>query len=116
MDARRVLVLGLDPAKFADRWDPAPTLAALQRGRDRFVELGIEADYCLDDSAAVFEEALRRHSYACVVIGGGIRRDESLLGLFETVVNLVRVHAPDAAIAFNRTPDECADAALRVLG
>jgi len=61
-------------------------------------------------------DALAQHSYACVVIGGGIRSHEPLLHLFEQVVNLVRQHAPSAAIAFNRTPEDCADAALRWIG
>jgi hypothetical protein len=58
---------------------------------------------------------LSRQDYVCVVIGGGIRRPEPLLELFEKVVNLVRQHAPDAAIAFNNGPEDCADAALRWL-
>jgi hypothetical protein len=58
---------------------------------------------------------LSRQDYVCVVIGGGIRRPEPLLELFEKVVNLVRQHAPDAAIAFNNSPEDCADAALRWL-
>jgi hypothetical protein len=35
------------------------------------------------------------------------------LELFERVVNLVRRHAPGAAIAFNATPEETFDAAAR---
>jgi hypothetical protein len=50
-----------------------------------------------------------------VVIGGGIRGHEPLLPLFETVINLVRQHQPDAAIAFNSSPEDCADAARRWL-
>lgn len=59
--------------------------------------------------------ALTRKDYACVVIGGGIRNHEPLLEFFEKVINLVRQHAPDAAIAFNSSPEDCADAALRWL-
>jgi len=33
--------------------------------------------------------------------------------LLEQVINLVRRHAPDAAIAFNATPEETFDAAAR---
>ncbi|GGM40577.1 hypothetical protein ACFFX1_17935 [Dactylosporangium sucinum] len=116
--AERVLVIGVDPARIPG-WDPAPVLAAIDRGRARFVELGIDADFCLvdpeDRPEAAVADALRRHDYACVVIGGGIRGHEPLLGLFERVVNLVREHAPGAAVAFNRTPDDTADAALRWL-
>ncbi|QIK70953.1 hypothetical protein G7070_08400 [Propioniciclava coleopterorum] len=34
-------------------------------------------------------------------------------GLFERVTNLVRVHAPGAAIAFNATPEDTWEAAAR---
>ncbi|MFD1051574.1 hypothetical protein ACFQ1S_41505, partial [Kibdelosporangium lantanae] len=59
--------------------------------------------------------ALTAEDYACVVVGGGIRKHEPYLELFERVVNLVRRHAPNAAIAFNNTPDDTVDAALRWL-
>jgi hypothetical protein len=38
-----------------------------------------------------------------------------LLEFFEKVVNLARQHAPSAAIAFNSSPEDSADAALRWL-
>jgi hypothetical protein len=39
-----------------------------------------------------------------------------MLTIFERVVNLIRVHAPQAAIAFNSNPTDSADAIGRVLG
>lgn len=114
----QVLVVGLDPAKLQG-WDPEPVQAAIARGRARFVERGIEADWCLvapdEDPEGAIVEALTGDDYACVVIGGGIRTYEPLLELFEKVVNLVREHAPGAAIAFNSSPEDCADAAQRWL-
>jgi hypothetical protein len=44
------------------------------------------------------------------VVGGGVRHEPEL---FERVVNLVRRHAPEAAIAFNQTPEDTFDAAAR---
>jgi hypothetical protein len=114
----RVLVIGLDPAKLQG-WDPQPIQAGIARGRARFDDLGITADWCLvapdEDPEGAIVAALTSDAHECVVIGGGIRRDDALFELFERVVNLVRRHAPDAAIAFNRTPEDCADAALRWL-
>ena len=114
----RVLVIGLDPVRIPG-WDPEPVVAAIARGHARFGEHGIEADMCLvapdDNPEAAIVEALSRTDYACVVIGGGIRKHEPLLGLFENVVNLVRRLAPGAAIAFNSGPEDTADAALRWL-
>ena len=111
-------MIGVDPAKI-EGWDPEPVLAAIARGQARFDDLGIEADYCLvaldENPEGEIAEALTGHDYGCVVIGGGIRTHEPLLELFEKVVNLVRQLTPDAAIAFNSGPDDCADAALRWL-
>ncbi|MDG4823231.1 hypothetical protein O7635_15350 [Asanoa sp. WMMD1127] len=116
---RRVLVIGLDPVRIPG-FDPAPVVAAIDRGRARFAELGIPADFCLvdpeDGPVAAIAAALTARDYACVVIGGGIRKHDPLLDLFEQTVNLVHRLAPGAAIAFNNAPDDTADAALRWLG
>ncbi|MGH8877715.1 MAG: hypothetical protein ACRD0P_10295 [Stackebrandtia sp.] len=118
MTMGRVLVVGLDPAKL-DGWDPEPVQAALAISDKRFTELGIEAVMCLldlnEDVESAIVAALTGDDYACVVIGGGIRKQEDLLELFEKTVNLVRWHAPSAAIAFNTNPADTADAALRWL-
>lgn len=113
-----VLVIGLDPVRVPG-WDPEPVVAAIARGQARFGEYGIEADLCLvapdENAEEVVTAALTRRDYACAVVGGGIRKHEPLLELFEKVVNLIRQHAPRAAIAFNSSPDDMADAALRWL-
>lgn len=113
-----VLVVGLDPVRIPG-WDPEPVVAAIARGQARFEDHGIDVDLCLvapdDNAEAAIVEALTRKNYACVVVGGGIRKHEPLLPLFERVVNLVRQHAPGAAIAFNSSPEDTADAALRWL-
>ncbi|MEU8269602.1 hypothetical protein AB0B89_20890 [Sphaerisporangium sp. NPDC049002] len=118
MTEARVLVIGLDPAKLQD-WDPEPIQAAIARGQARFGDHGLEADWCLvaldENPEGVIVEALTREDYACVVIGGGIRKHEPLLEFFEKVVNLVRQHTPGAAIAFNSSPEDCVDAAQRWL-
>jgi hypothetical protein len=116
--AARVLVVGLDPTTIQG-WDPEPVRAAIARGRARFDDHGIESDWCMvtlgENPEEAIAQALTREDYACVVIGGGIRKHEPLLEFFERVINLVRRHAPDAAIAFNSSPEDCADAALRWL-
>jgi hypothetical protein len=114
----RVLVIGLDPARISG-WDPEPVQAAIARGHVRFGEYGVEADLCLltlDEGAeAAVVAALTGREYACVVIGGGIRKHEPLLEFFEKVVNLVRRHAPGAAVAFSSGPEDTVEAALRWL-
>ncbi|MFE9957170.1 hypothetical protein [Micromonospora sp. NPDC005299] len=112
----RVLVIGLDPYRVPGPWDPKPVADGIEVGRARFVEHGVGAEFCLfgldgsDDVEAVVTTALCAQPWDCVVIGGGVRNQPEL---FELVVNLVRRHAPDAAIAFNATPADTFDAAAR---
>lgn len=118
---RRTLVIGIDPDAVAHLGvDAALVGAALARGQERFSAQGIPADLCLvglDGDAAVQQitEQLRSHDYECVVIGGGIRKPEPLLEFFEVVINLVREHAPNAAIAFNTNGENSVEAAMRWL-
>jgi hypothetical protein len=112
----RVLVIGLDPYRVPGPWDPKPVADGIEVGRTRFIEHGVRAEFCLfgldgsDEVEAVVTAALCAQPWECVVIGGGVRNQ---LELFERVVNLVRRHAPDAAIAFNATPADTFEAAAR---
>ena len=116
-----VLVIGFDPRAFAHLGVDADLVeAALAQGQSRFDAAGVPADMCLvgleqDRAAEQIVEQLNRRQYACVVIGGGIRKPEPMLEFFERVVNLVRRHAPHAAIAFNTNPVDSLDAARRWL-
>jgi hypothetical protein len=112
----RVLVIGLDPYRVPGPWDPKPVADEIEIGRSRFVEHGLGAEFCLfgldgsDDVDVVVTNALCAQPWECVFIGGGVRNQVELL---ERVINLVRRHTPDAAIAFNATPAETFDAAAR---
>jgi hypothetical protein len=114
-------VIGLDPYRVPGPWDPKPVADAIEASTARFAEHGIDAENCLfgldgsDDIEAVVTAALRARPWECVVVGGGVRKSEEQLELFETIVNLVRRHAPGAAIAFNRTPADIVEAAARRL-
>jgi hypothetical protein len=114
--APRVLVLGLDPYRVPGPWDPQPVAAGIEVGRARFREHGVTAEFCLfgldgsDDVEAVVTAALRAQAWECVVVGGGVRNQPAL---FEMVVNLIRHHAAEAAVAFNTTPEDTFEAAAR---
>lgn len=116
-----VLVIGLDPYRVPGPWDPAPVAAAIEESVRRFAEDGIDARNCLigldgsDDVEAVVTAALRERAWECVLIGGGIRKDEEQLELFELVINLARQHAPNAAIAFNSNLADIVDVVVRQL-
>jgi hypothetical protein len=117
----RVLAIGLDPYRVPGPWDPALVANAIAAGLARFAEAGVAVESCLfgldgsDDVEAVVTDALDAGRWDVVVVGGGVRKSEDLLDLFERIVNLVRRRAPDAAIAFNSTPDDTFDAAARWL-
>ena len=94
---------------------------AIQLGIARFAEQKVAVETCLfgldgsDDVEATVDAALRRRPWTVVVVGGGVRTPDDQLELFETIVNLVRQHAPQAAIAFNGTAADTFDAAKRWL-
>jgi hypothetical protein len=68
--------------------------------------------------ANVFVEQTRRRrqrprTFDCIVIGGGIRASPERLMLFEKIINVVHMLAPQSRIAFSRTPADTAEAAQR---
>jgi hypothetical protein len=118
---QRVLVVGFDPYAVAHLGiDPDMVSGALALGQTRFEAAGISADLCLvglDQERAIEQivEQLAATEYACVVIGGGIRKPPPMLEFFEVVINLVRRHAPNAVIAFNTNAADSLDAVQRWL-
>jgi DNA-binding LacI/PurR family transcriptional regulator len=116
---REVLLIGFDP-NAVPGVDARLVELAIAMGEQQLRDAGYDTTYCLvapedPDLELQIVDALTRRRYGCVVVGGGIRKPPELLELFERVVNLVRVHAPDAAIAFNATGADSADAVRRVL-
>ncbi|MEU8512249.1 hypothetical protein AB0C76_11745 [Kitasatospora sp. NPDC048722] len=113
-----VLVIGIDPHTVPGM-DGATLRAALDAELLRFADHGIDAAMtlvALDATAGpAIVAALGERTWDVVVIGGGIRKPEPLLTFFEHVVNLVRRHAPDAALAFNSSGGDSVEAARRWL-
>ncbi len=122
----KVLIIGVDP-KVVDPTDPSvpqgTTPETIATGINQTLAdmhgRGWEAEHCTimpDDSAeATISACLAKHEWDCVVIGGGVRLPPQRLELFERVVNAVRRSAPKTPIAFNRTPLDSAEAAVRWL-
>lgn len=113
-----VLVIGIDPHTVPGM-DGDTLRAGLDAELARFADHGIDAAMTLvaPDATAgpVLVAALGERPWDVVVIGGGIRKPEPLLTFFEHVVNLVRRHAPDAALAFNSSGGDSVEAARRWL-
>jgi hypothetical protein len=125
-DAKRVLFIGQQPetVDFSDPalppgFDAAKIHAGIAIGMQQMADRGWQADLCLvppdASSADMVTQRLVASTYDCVVIGGGIRIPPKSLLLLERLVNAVHRAAPDAAIAFNTTPQDTADAAARWL-
>ncbi|MFD6938410.1 hypothetical protein ACFWAP_19965 [Streptomyces goshikiensis] len=112
------LVLGIDPLAVPGI-DAVPFRASLDKELARFGEHGIDAAMTLlvfdGSEESVIVAALVERPWDVVVVGGGLRKTPELLPLFETIVNLVRLHAPDAAIAFNVGLDDMVESAQRRL-
>lgn len=112
------LILGFDPHAVPGM-DGDAMRAVLDDELARFGEHGIDASMTLlapDATAeAAVVAALSGRVWDVVVIGGGIRKPEPLLTFFEEVVNLVRQHAPGAAIAFNTSGGDSVEAVQRRL-
>ncbi|MCK1716350.1 hypothetical protein [Bradyrhizobium sp. 141] len=119
--AKRILAIGIEPgsADYSAFPQLTPDLvrnyieAQLLRLRD----LGFEVTSCLIDLDVTAEAgvaaALRDESFDCIVIGAGLREPKERLVLFEKVLNLAHRLAPGAAICFNTTPADTAEAVLR---
>ena len=103
-------------------WDPARLAEAIEIGLAKFAEHSVGVETCLigldgsDDVDAVVGNALQAHPWECVTVGGGLRHSDDQVELLEQVINLIRRHAPDAAIAFNSSPATTYEAAARWIG
>jgi hypothetical protein len=84
--SKNVLVIGVDPRTIPGI-DADAVEALLAVGQARFEAQGIAADVCyirIDETAErIITEYLNKKPYACVVVGGGIRKPEPLLEFFE---------------------------------
>ena len=122
----RILLVGYDPdaVDFSDpALPPGMTAEKIRAGiaaaLKQFAARGWEADVGFirpDETAGpTVERLLASTSYDCVVIGAGVRLPPRRVAVFEAVINAVHKAAPSAAIAFNTTPEDSADAAARWL-
>ena len=122
----RVLLVGHDP-ETVDYSNPAypPGMSAekisagIALALKQMTDRGWENDACYIRPDGTAGQTVERHlasaSYACVVIGAGVRLPPQSLPDFEAVINAVHRAAPTAAIAFNTRPEDSADAAARWL-
>lgn len=127
MPKTSVLVVGLepslidfsDPAYGASGLDAAAVRAGLEADKAHLNALGYDAELCLTDfgetAETVLRERLEKKSYDCVLVGAGVRLIAQNTPLFEKLVNLVHLDAPQAKFCFNTKPTDTATAVQRCL-
>jgi hypothetical protein len=121
--AKRVLAIGIEPgqADYSAFPQLTPELVRdyIEAQLVRLADLGYEVTSCLIDldetAEASVAAALGETAFDCIVIGAGLREPKERLLLFEKVLNLVHRLAPNAAICFNTTPADTAEAVQRWL-
>jgi hypothetical protein len=64
-------------------------------------------------AAATVTAALKANSYDCVLVGAGVRTAPEHFVLFESLVNTIHEHAPQAKFCFNSNPGDTAAAIQR---
>ena len=121
MAKKTVLAIGIEPS-LVDFSAFSGLTAELVTGYieaqiERLRAMGYDADSCLidlgDTAEAVASLALGAKHYDCVVIGAGLREPRERLELFERIINLVHLAAPQSRICFNTTPADTAEAVQR---
>lgn len=123
---RNILIIGSDP-DFLDFSSPAfasmPGInadvirAGLNGSAQQLIDAGHDAEICWIDLGETAQgkvrETLQKKNYDVVTIGAGIRVPEANFNLFEELVNTIHAYAPTAKFAFNKNPQDTADATLR---
>ena len=66
-----------------------------------------------ETAETVLRERLEKKSFDCILIGGGVRLIARNTFLFEKLVNVVHVDAPQAKLCFNTKPTDTAAAVQR---
>jgi hypothetical protein len=121
MTKKTVLAIGIEPSVVDFSAFPGLTAelvtSHIQAQIERLRAMGYDADSCLidlgDTAEAVASLALGAKHYDCVVIGAGLREPRERLLLFERIINLVHLSAPQTRICFNTTPADTAEAVQR---
>lgn len=125
---KRVLIIGLDPSlidfklpeysAFPDL-TPEKVLSGLQGDIEHLNSIGYQAESILTDfgetAEAVIAKTLSQKTFACILVGAGVRAVPKHFILFERLINLIHASAPSAKICFNTNPKDTAAAVQRWL-
>lgn len=124
MPDKSVLIIGQD-TRFVDFSSMPPTVTpewiteGLNASVDELKAAGHRAELLMVDDGATAGRAvierLHERPFDVVVIGAGLRIVPKHAQLMEALVNTIHAEASNAKVAFNMTPADSAEAALRFL-
>ena len=117
----QVLMVGLHPdVVHYEKWSGMTAeklIAALRADEERLNNAGYETRICFVDHGETARDTvmaeLAANEIDCIMIGAGVRKDPDEFLLFETLVNTVHEHAPQAKICFNTGPTDSVAAVQR---
>jgi hypothetical protein len=123
---KKVLVIGIDPRTIDFTNPEIPqglSVEKIEKGTEAMLErlrsLGYDAKLFLVETGAAdlsnLVKQLNNKNYDGVVIGNGIRSIKVNFILFEKLINLVHMDAPNAKIIFNTLPTDTDEAVKRWL-
>ena len=117
----RILLIGLHP-DFVDfeRWpqlSPEKLFSAFEQIESTLRSQGHDSRICATDDGETAEHTVRADvadfNPTIIVIGAGVRADETHHLLFEKLINAAHQAAPNARFAFNTLPNNTLDAVNR---
>ena len=92
---------------------------AFQMILEQFADVNIDAEWCLTDTGETAADELKAKlnssRYDVILVGAGVRTDADQFSLFETIINIIHIHAPNSKICFNTSPYDSVEAVNRYL-
>lgn len=123
IDIKKILLIGWDPSAVDyNKWpdlNPEKLRVFLEADSSNLNSLGYEATWCfIADAKSASDkvtQALSDTAYDCILIGAGVRLDPDAFMVFERLINVVHISAPNARLCFNTNPSDAAEAIKRWL-
>lgn len=123
---KTILIIGMNPHTIDFTNPELPkglTAEMVEQGTNATLKklntMGYEAETFLIDTGATDLSALAKQlkdkNYSGIVIGNGIRSQDSNFILFEQIINVVHKSAPKSVIIFNTLPTNTGEAVKRWL-
>jgi hypothetical protein len=126
IEMKEVLIIGMNPRTIDFTNPELPkglTVEMIENGTratlDKLTKLGYAPELFLIDTGTKdlsdLSNQLKQKNYVGVVVGNGIRSINANFILFEQIINVVHISAPNSKIIFNSLPSDTDEAIKRWL-